>query len=409
MDDIGHKIESAIAIPATETHEIMKPVYLIDDTLLCGKIEYGNNTYLMDLKDRDSIINFNKKFTFANHRDTYPSYPCNFKRITYLTFIHKFNERDLYFENGNVFDLRKCNVSICRHYYHKYVCDNYDVIEYVEGHFQTNGSDAYIIKNPLWKIRENGREYLLMYCGKNTLCKLCRKSHDKILDYEAFNKKKLTWFKLANGYIMCSINLYIHQIITGCYGNGKGTKNISVDHIDRDPLNNSFENLRVATREEQEQNSKGIAAGTLKARSHTKTLPDGLTHDMLKKYVYYNREFYDKAKTKEREFFRVEHPKLGKIWSTSKSNAVSITKKLEQANKVVDDLENNVYPEKDNVLPKYVSLAIMRDKPHLVFERRLNDVRMSIKMVLPMDYDLVEQIAILNGKIKAKYDIELDE
>lgn len=39
--------------------------------------------------------------------------------------------------------------------------------------------------------------------------------------------------------------LHIHQIITGCYGNGKGTKTISVDHIDQDPLNNTWENLRI--------------------------------------------------------------------------------------------------------------------------------------------------------------------
>ena len=67
---------------------------------------------------------------------------------------------------------------------------------------------------------------------------------------------------------------------------------------------------------------------------------------MFKKYVYYNREFYDNAKTKEREFCRVEHPKLDKPWCTTKSNKVSIQEKIAQANKVVDDLENNIYPVK---------------------------------------------------------------
>ena len=52
--------------------------------------------------------------------------------------------------------------------------------------------------------------------------------------------------------------IFIHQIITGCYGNGKGTKNISVDHIDQDPLNNCYDNLRIATREEQQNNQNGI-------------------------------------------------------------------------------------------------------------------------------------------------------
>jgi hypothetical protein len=129
---------------------------------------------------------------------------------------------------------------------------------------------------------------------------------------------------------------------------------------------------------------------------------------MIKKYVYYNREFYDKVKTKEREFFRVEHPKLEKTWATTKSEKVSILEKLAQANKVVDDLEDDIYPEKcEPTLPKYVSLIITRDKPHLVYEKRIvNGKRLNIKMVLPENYDLQDQIAILNEKIKEKYEGE---
>ena len=66
----------------------------------------------------------------------------------------------------------------------------------------------------------------------------------------------------------------------------------------------------------------------------------------MKKYVVYYHEWLDKEKTKYREFFKVEkHPKLDKILFTSKSGKISIQEKLEQANKVVDDLENDIYPE----------------------------------------------------------------
>jgi hypothetical protein len=393
----------------TYTSNTMKPKYSTNESLMCGVIEYNNKTYLLDLHDKDRIINFNKNFVFVNETDIYPSYSSNYKRFTYLDFIFNYNNETVCynFKNGNEFDLRRYNVEMY-HFYHKNISEKYNVISYIPGHHKTIGQDANIMKNPLWEIIENEKEYLLMYCEKNTICKLCPESYQKILDFEEKhnNGKKITWFKLQNGYIMDSNNLYIHQVITGCYGNGKGTKNISVDHIDQNPLNNSMENLRIATRKEQEQNSKGIKEGTKRERNYNaKSLPDGITQEMLKKYVYYAREFYDKDKKKEREFFRVEHPKLDKPWSTTKSNKISIQDKLLQANKVIEDLENDIYPEKDDPkLPKYVSLVIMREKPHLVFEKRTDDKRLNIKMVLPKEYDLHEQLQILNEKIKVKYE-----
>ena len=247
-----------------------------------------------------------------------------------------------------------------------------------------------------------------MYCEKDTICKLCADSYQKIVDFELNENagKKITWYRHSNGYILCSLNIYIHQIIMNCYGNGKGTNIISIDHIDRNPLNNSLENLRTATRKEQEQNCKGIAPGTKRERKHSaQTLPDGITHDMMRKYVCYYKDYANKEKTILREYFRVEkHPKLDKLWSSTKSNKVSLQEKLQQANKVVDDLEHDIYPDKtEQTLPKYVSLVISREKPHLVFEKRTDELRLNVKMVLPPEYDLHEQLAIFNEKISAKY------
>jgi len=291
-----------------------------------------------------------------------------------------------------------------------YIENTYDVIEFSQGHSKSRGVHAYSYKNPFWKVvNEKNEEIILMYCEKGTLCNLCPLSYQKILDYEQENYIKMTWFSAPNGYITGNNKLTMHQVIMNCYGNGKGTKNVSVDHIDRNKLNNCHNNLRLATFEEQHSNCKGILPGTKRERKHNaKDLPEGIAHDMMKKYVVYYHEFLNPEKTRSREFFKVEkHPKLNKIWIGTKSNKVLIQDKLEQANKVVDDLENDIYPVKNEInLPKYVSLVVNRDKPHLMFEKRVEGKRLGLKMVLPDEYDLEEQICILNEKIKEKYEGE---
>ena len=409
------KIDSYSETDNDTTLSTMKPNYGTNEELNCGTINYGDKTYYVDHKDKDRIINFNKNFIFINNDDDYPSYSHNYKRFTYLDFIFNYNSENVcyVFKNNNKYDLRCCNVETY-HSYHQIVSQNYNIIEYIKGHFKNIGQNANIMKNPLWRVTENDKEYLLMYCEKDTICKLCPESYQKILDYEKTINKKLTFFKCSNGYIQAHIPgekiLYIHQIITGCYGNGQGTKNISVDHIDQNPLNNTWNNLRIATRKEQEQNSNGIKEGTKRERKYNaQELPEGITQNMMKKYVIYYNEWLNKEHTKKREFFKIEkHPKLDKPWSTTKSNKVTIQEKLNQANKVVDDLDNDIYPEKDDAkLPKYVSLVIAREKPHLVFEKRMDGKRLGLKMVLPEEYDLQEQLEKLNEKVKEKYDIEI--
>jgi len=406
--DTENKIEKYV-YGYEDLYKNMKPIYINNEELNCVEIQYNDKKYLVDISDHLNIINFKNKFLFITGKEDYPSYCHNYKRFSYLDFIYNFPPSYVcyHFKNENKFDLRRCNVEI-HHLYYKNIKDNYNIIGYIQGHKKDLGVDANVIKNPLWRIIENDKEYLLMYCEKNTICKLCPESYQKILDYEKNenNGEKATWFLNLNGYIMCSKNIYIHQIIMNCYGNGKGTKNISVDHIDQDPLNNSLENLRIATRKEQENNQNGIKTGTKRERKHNAIqLPEGITQDIMRKYVVYYHEWLDKEHTKDREFFKVEkHPKLDKIWFTSKSSKVSIQEKLEQANKVIDDLENDIYPEKDSpILPKYVSLIIMREKEHLVYEKKIEGKRLNLKMVLPTSYDLKEQIDRLNEKIKEKY------
>jgi hypothetical protein len=123
-----------------------------------------------------------------------------------------------------------------------------------------------------------------------------------------------------------------------------------------------------------------------------------------------NYNVYDKKNNKAREYFSVEgHPKLEKRWESSKSCEVSILEKLNQANKVIADLENDIYPvsfTEQRGLPKSVSVIHMRDKPHLSFDKRLdNGERMNLKMIMPDNYVLDEELNKFLNKIRVKYNI----
>ena len=233
------------------------------------------------------INNKNKKFNIDDSND-YPYYKSNYKNVNILQLLFKFKQNNIKYEfkNNNKFDLRKNNVVI-KHEYDSIIRNKYNIVDYIQGHFENNGIDAYIMKNPIW-ITDDSK--YLMYCEKDIICILCEKSYKILKDFEENKKCKNTWFKLKNGYIMSNpSDLYIHQIITNFHGNGKGTKNLSVDHIDRNPLNNSFDNLRIANRKEQENNSKGIMKNTKRAKSkNTYPLPQGITQDMLPKYININ-------------------------------------------------------------------------------------------------------------------------
>ena len=309
----------------------------------------------------------------------------------------------------------------------KYASTSAAVVTFKSGHTKSLGRTANQMKNPIWEIMNPHTGEItsvIMYCEPNEYCELCPTSYQKILEYEANhnNGEKLTWYKTTNGYISCHNNVFIHQVIMDTWGHGKGTSIVSVDHLDRNPLNNRYDNLRVATMQEQQKNSKGTADdGTKRNRKHSaRELPDGITQDMMKKYVVYYFEYLDKEHTRSREFFKVEkHPKLEKPWMTSKSEKVSLLQKLEAANKVVGDLEKGIFPDATAgaaatalaaVLPKYISIVVKREKPHLVYERKRPEdgVREEMRMVLPQNYTIEDEIVKLKQKVEAKYGVMLD-
>jgi hypothetical protein len=388
---------------------------MINETNNYGTIKYNDKSVIMDITDMDQIMNCSTPFTkYDSNLEIYPYYMRNLQRINYLKYLYEINDPSIIikYHNNNIYDLRRENISF-QHKSHNTVMSLYQVTSYQPGHFSKKGKDAYVMKNPIWTTDKNK---LIMYCETNSFCELCPLSYEKVIEFEKThnNGNKMTFYKHSNEYIYASYlmgTLSIHQIITGCYGNGKGTKNISIDHIDRNTLNNSWDNLRIATREEQEQNSKGIMKDTKRARSaNSKELPEGITQELMGRSIYYNKETYGNH-GKTRDFFRVIWE--GKEKATSKAEKFTIVEKLAQAKQMLSDLENDSYVPPAKVTPAYISLITAKSgKISLVYERRVpaigetEAVRQGIKMGLKENYILADALTLLKKKVKDKYDFD---
>lgn len=411
---ISTHIQSSSSATSTDQPiqmETNSPIYEHDSDLNCMTIQLNEKKYMFDYENFCKILNHKRNFIFTGLDEMYPSYVYNAKRINYLEFLYSDGTLENYkFINGNNFDLRQSNVKVV-HKQSEYVYATYDVLEYIPGHYPTN-KHSNIMKNPVWRVKIDGKEKIIMYCETDAFCILCPESYNKICVYERenCNGTKLTFHKGVNGYIMAhgSQNVYltIHQIIMNHYGNGKGTKNASIDHIDRNPLNNSLDNLRISGHEEQQANKIGSLPGTKRARQHNaRDLPEGIEHSMLRKYVVYYKEVYNKTKNLSREYFRVEHSMLSTQWESSKSCEISIIDKLNEANKVAANLENGIMPEKkERELPKYFRYEETKTKKYLVFDRRRNGERCNMRVQLNENADIEAELKNIRQSLIEKYD-----
>jgi hypothetical protein len=225
---------------------------------------------------------------------------------------------------------------------------------------------------------------------KKSIPRLCLTLH-KGTGYVIVNGKHGDNNKYLHDIIMRDINPSDIRACDKCY---------SVDHYpNTHKLDNRRTNLRWATQSEQNIN-RGKKARSKSAQP----LPNGLTQNMMPKYVVYYKECYNKEKNLYREFFKIEkHPKCEKPICGSKSAKFTWQEKLEKIKEQLNNIDNDIIVEKPNKLPTYYRISNLRKAPHLIYEKRIDGKRLLLNMKMKENVDVDIELQRFNEILYKKY------
>jgi len=206
-----------------------------------------------------------------------------------------------------------------------------------------------------YEVSLNGKDYIIGHVD----CKGVE--HKFVIDKDDYDKvSKYSWHITSNNYLSSSFihegkhkALYLHNLVMNRDAfNGKGQTE-SIDHINRNGLDNRKENLRLISQSQQNINQAKKKRNVL--------LPPtcGVSPEEIPRHIWYVR-----ANGLHGDRFAIEFKTEGIVWKTTSSKKVSLQEKLIEAKEKLKELYelyphlNPVYAEDESkiLLESYRSI-----------------------------------------------------
>jgi len=157
-----------------------------------------------------------------------------------------------------------------------------------------------------------------------------------IFDKDDFEKiKQMSWYKISSGYIASSViidgkqrQLLLHRFVMNLLDfPGRGATE-SVDHINRNPLDNRKENLRIVSQSEQNINQKKKVRNIVQLPENCGIVPNDIPRHI----------WYIKPNGSHGDRFAIEFKSENLTWKSSSSKKLTLEEKLNQAKEKLEKL-----------------------------------------------------------------------
>lgn len=347
------------------TLKFCKTYYLLHDKFMIDfqSIEYIFNN--MKIKNIENI------YTDDNH------WYINIgkKRVNIINILYPKNKITSvsYIKSNTDFRLSNLILNNSNNNIYELNIDNITILEKGEPYQIIGGKFSKEYRNMYWYVKDNNNDcYYIMNCIDSTnninYFKFSKESLQKVLH---IGNRRNVWYIGNNGYVATTYKennirkqKYLHQYIAeeNIESKYNTEKNISIDHINRNKLDNRIENLRYAS-----QTIQNLNQNKRKRQSTAKCdLPEFIKE--LPKYIEYRKET-------KREYFVInkQHPSIEKDIKSTTSNKVSLKDKYTQILKIYNNIDNYTMKKK---YPK----GIYFSKDKFVLDLKKDNNRYNIRM-----------------------------